>query len=494
MTDHRTTAENDLARAVHALADAIATHARDCPTPDCLLAAGHTGDHDTTDLPSWSCGKCDRIEAFGHDDGEVPEHHRDCPNAIDHAVLQQHADRARAAFPGTDQRLCMAEGRTPRGNRVVCSQPRDNHTRHSAGGYWWDDDGSSGSTLTPGTVPPLTVKRGRLRYRGQTIETRGSTLHAAPFVALHTSEGGDTSALATDVPDGSHEHGSAPTPASCGHTWKGRNTLVDCRGAHTCAQPDTHPNGRHVCSSCGQTTPAVDVCGYPGANGTCQREAGHRDVHYDEHGGVFATGSDVVDNRSQLDRLADWIIANVDGEPSQSEGAGDTAIRIIDGLQATVSGQRVLIDSYERQIRALTQQNGQLRDQRDRESELRLAAQQAAVDPDLHQKLRRIDNVLRGAQNAERTPSTLPFIDLVTDLGYQADAVVDDLTSERESRATVFETAKTLSQAIVHTVEYVGNDTLPAAEGWSWYDALRHFHPDAANRFLTNPVRPKAQQ
>ncbi|AMS02894.1 hypothetical protein KNU21_gp55 [Gordonia phage Nordenberg] len=28
MTDHRTTAENDLARAIHALADAIATHAR----------------------------------------------------------------------------------------------------------------------------------------------------------------------------------------------------------------------------------------------------------------------------------------------------------------------------------------------------------------------------------------------------------------------------------------------------------------------------------
>ncbi|QFP94500.1 hypothetical protein SEA_KEITABEAR_58 [Gordonia phage Keitabear] len=401
MTDHRTTAENDLARAVHAVADALAKYARDCPArdcpapdcpaPDCLLAAGHTGDHDTTDLP-------------------------------DHAVLQQHADRARAAFPGTYS-------------------------------------------------PPQTYHH-----------------------VLHTSEGGDTSALAADVPDGSHEHGRAPAPASCGHTWKGRNTLVDCRGAHTCAQPDTHPDGRHVCTSCGQTTPAVDVCGYPGANGVCQRERGHSGVHYDEHGGVFATGSDVVDNRSQLDKLADWIIANVDGEPSQSEGAGDTAIRIIDGLQATVSGQRVLMDSYERQIRALAQQNGQLRDQRDRESELRLAAQQAAVDPDLHQKLRRIDNVLRGALNAERTPSTLPFIDLVTDLGYQADAVVDDLTSERESRATVFETAKTLSQAIVHTVEYVGNDMLPAVEGWSWYDALRHFHPDAANRFLTNPVRPKAQQ
>ncbi|QDF19482.1 hypothetical protein KNU66_gp60 [Gordonia phage McKinley] len=252
MTDHRTTAENDLARAVHAVADALAKYARDCPAPDCLLAAGHTGDHDTTDLP-------------------------------DHAVLQQHADRARAAFPGTYS-------------------------------------------------PPQTYHH-----------------------VLHTSEGGDTSALAADVPDGSHEHGHAPAPASCGHTWKGRNTLVDCRGAHTCAQPDTHPNGRHVCSSCGQTTPAVDVCGYPGANGVCQRERGHSGVHYDEHGGAWATGSDVVNNWSQLD----------------------------------------------------------------------------AVDPDLHEQLRRMTNRLRRSLGNLDIGAELPFNDVVSDLRYHVDAVVEELNEAR---------------------------------------------------------------
>ncbi|AWT50557.1 hypothetical protein PBI_SITAR_59 [Gordonia phage Sitar] len=231
MTDHRTTAENDLARAVHAVADALAKYARDCPAPDCLLAAGHTGDHDTTDLP-------------------------------DHAVLQQHADRARAAFPGTYS-------------------------------------------------PPQTYHH-----------------------VLHTSEGGDTSALATDVPDGSHEHGSAPAPDRL-------PPIV--RSARTCADLTTNRKFAEV----------------------------------------FMTCADVIED-------------------------------------------------LHRQVTVLTEQ-------RDRESEIRLAAQ-------------------------------------------------DDLASTTASRDQLFETAKLLSQAIVHTVEYVGNDMLPAAEGWSWYDALREFHPDAANRFLTSPV------
>ncbi|AYR02439.1 hypothetical protein SEA_AFFECA_56 [Gordonia phage Affeca] len=389
MTDHRTTAEQ-----------LIATAQPDSPDDRDQTIVGTALVHAVLAL-------CDQLAEYG----TTNEH------AIDHAVLQQHADRARAAFPGTDQRLCMAEGRTPRGNRVVCSQPRDNHTRHSAGGYWWDDDGFSGSTLPPGTaptmphvvtsprvcerrwsemsgahhecvllaghdtdrhqcecgagcyddeddedegssvcpadgcgrpdghdgdhraaepltLPTLTVKRGGLRYRGQTIETQGSTLHATPFVALHTSEGGDTSALATDVPDGSHEHGSAPAPDRL-------PPIV--RSARTCADLTTNRKFAEV----------------------------------------FMTCADVIED-------------------------------------------------LHRQVTVLTEQ-------RDRESEIRLAAQ-------------------------------------------------DDLASTTASRDQLFETAKLLSQAIVHTVEYVGNDMLPAAEGWSWYDALREFHPDAANRFLTSPV------
>ena len=39
----------------------------------------------------------------------------------------------------------------------------------------------------------------------------------------------------------------------------------------------------------------------------------------------------------QIDKLASWIIRNVPGEPSQSEGAGDCAIRIISRLRARVA-------------------------------------------------------------------------------------------------------------------------------------------------------------
>ena len=38
--------------------------------------------------------------------------------------------------------------------------------------------------------------------------------------------------------------------------------------------------------------------------------------------------------KAQIDILADYIVANVDGEPSRSEGAGDCAIRIITKLKA----------------------------------------------------------------------------------------------------------------------------------------------------------------
>ena len=39
-------------------------------------------------------------------------------------------------------------------------------------------------------------------------------------------------------------------------------------------------------------------------------------------------------SKEQIDILADWIMSNIKGEPSESEGAGDTAIRIIKRLQA----------------------------------------------------------------------------------------------------------------------------------------------------------------
>ena len=38
----------------------------------------------------------------------------------------------------------------------------------------------------------------------------------------------------------------------------------------------------------------------------------------------------------QIDKLAKFIMAEVEGEPSENEGAGDTAIRIIKQLQANL--------------------------------------------------------------------------------------------------------------------------------------------------------------
>ncbi len=57
--------------------------------------------------------------------------------------------------------------------------------------------------------------------------------------------------------------------------------------------------------------------------------------------------------------------------------------------------------------------------------------------------------------------------------------------------ATVVDTlqrqVEILVQAIVHTVEYLGNDVLPVQEGWSWYDALKQVRPEVAKRFEDNP-------
>lgn len=44
-----------------------------------------------------------------------------------------------------------------------------------------------------------------------------------------------------------------------------------------------------------------------------------------------------------------------------------------------------------------------------------------------------------------------------------------------------------LTEAIRLTVEYVGNDNLPPLEGWSWFDALKKYDPESAQRFVDHP-------
>jgi len=40
-----------------------------------------------------------------------------------------------------------------------------------------------------------------------------------------------------------------------------------------------------------------------------------------------------MSNKTQIDLLANYIMAEIPGEPSRSEGAGDTAIRLLTQLQ-----------------------------------------------------------------------------------------------------------------------------------------------------------------
>jgi hypothetical protein len=50
------------------------------------------------------------------------------------------------------------------------------------------------------------------------------------------------------------------------------------------------------------------------------------------------------------------------------------------------------------------------------------------------------------------------------------------------------ETAADLADAIRLTVEYIGNDTLPALPGWSWFDALNRYNPDMVRPFIEHPI------
>ena len=59
--------------------------------------------------------------------------------------------------------------------------------------------------------------------------------------------------------------------------------------------------------------------------------------------------------KTQMDLLADYIMAEIPGEPSQSEGAGDTAIRVITTLRAQLARANKAAGRQSR--RSLTKQN-----------------------------------------------------------------------------------------------------------------------------------------
>ena len=59
--------------------------------------------------------------------------------------------------------------------------------------------------------------------------------------------------------------------------------------------------------------------------------------------------------------------------------------------------------------------------------------------------------------------------------------------SKKPNEVAIYE----LTEAIRLTVEYVGIEMLPPIEGWSWFDALRKYAPDDAQRFIAQ-TEPKS--
>ena len=55
------------------------------------------------------------------------------------------------------------------------------------------------------------------------------------------------------------------------------------------------------------------------------------------------------------------------------------------------------------------------------------------------------------------------------------------------------EAKQDLVDAIIKTVDYIGLETLPAIEGWTWFDALSKHAPEQLEEYLTSlqmPPRP----
>lgn len=63
-----------------------------------------------------------------------------------------------------------------------------------------------------------------------------------------------------------------------------------------------------------------------------------------------------------------------------------------------------------------------------------------------------------------------------------------DLYIDQPILTVEYDPAHDLAEALRLTVEYVGNDMLPAREGWSWYDALNRYNPDMVRPFVEKPI------
>lgn len=78
------------------------------------------------------------------------------------------------------------------------------------------------------------------------------------------------------------------------------------------------------------------------------------DMLFDGIPGTLNTSCQYDELEKQTDRLAKFIMSNVDGEPSQSEGAIDCAIRIISELQSQLESERAAHAETRAKLDAMT--------------------------------------------------------------------------------------------------------------------------------------------
>ncbi len=72
--------------------------------------------------------------------------------------------------------------------------------------------------------------------------------------------------------------------------------------------------------------------------------------------------------KTQIDLLADYIMAEIPGEPSENEGAGDTAIRLLEQGKAALAQAELscvackeVIRQYEADLGVAEEENRKLR-------------------------------------------------------------------------------------------------------------------------------------
>lgn len=65
---------------------------------------------------------------------------------------------------------------------------------------------------------------------------------------------------------------------------------------------------------------------------------------------------------------------------------------------------------------------------------------------------------------------------------------IDAMVRSWQDVSTLHDACRELIEALRLTQEYVGPDTLPPIEGWSWYDALVKYAPDLAEAARSTPT------